>query len=137
MTNEDYREILQSTRRMLREAGLSGIDERIMSDIRGSEGPFWDLTYYLKHLTEEVTLGSDVQLGNVLRRVRRHVRTESGEAVEGIRLTVSGEDQERYSVEQIDFAPNPELGEIARELRALIDELYEDHREDSNRQGEE
>jgi hypothetical protein len=43
MTNEDYREILQSTRQMLKQAGLSGVDERIMSDIRGSDGPFWDL----------------------------------------------------------------------------------------------
>jgi hypothetical protein len=122
---------------MLREAGLSGVDERIMSDIHGSEGPFWDLTYYLKHLAEEITLGSDVQLGNVLRRVRSHVRTELGQAVEGVRVTVSGEDRERYGVEQIDFAPNPELGEIAQELRALIHELDEDHRGDSNRQEEE
>jgi len=132
MTNEDYREILQSTRQMLRQAGLGGVDERIMSDMRGSEGAFWDLMYYLKHLTEEVTLGSDVQLGNVLRRVRRHVRTESGEAVEGVRVTVSGEDRQRYDVEHIDFTPNPELGEIAQEFRALIDELNEDHQRNSN-----
>ncbi len=137
MTNEDYKEILQSTRRMLRKAGLGGIDERIMSDIHGSEGAFWDLIYYLKHLTEEVSLGSDVQLGNVLRRVRRHVRTESGDVIEGVRVTVSSEDRERYDVDHIDFAPSPELGDIAQELRALIDELNEDHRRDSNRQGEE
>jgi hypothetical protein len=80
MTNEDYRDILETTRRMLRELGLSGVDERIMSDIHGSEGPFWDLIYYMKHLTEEISLGSDAQLSGVLRRVRQHARTESGES---------------------------------------------------------
>jgi hypothetical protein len=128
MTNEDYRDILQSAREMLRQAGLSGIDERIMSDIHGSDGPFWDLLYYLKHLTEEVALGSDAQLSNVLRRVRRHVRTESGETVEGIRVTVSDEDRGRYNVDYIDFTPDPQLGEIALQFRALIDELDEDYR---------
>jgi len=131
MTNEDYKEILQSMRKMLGNAGFGGIDERIMSDIHGSEGSFWDLIYYLKHLTEEVSLGSDVQLSNVLRRVRRHVQTESGDIIEGVRVTVSNDDRQRYDVEHIDFTPSPELGYIAKELRALIEELDEDHRRNS------
>lgn len=137
MNNEDYRDILQFTRRVLNQAGFATIDERIMSDIHGSEGAFWDLTYYLKHLTDEVTLGSDIHLSNMLRRVRQHVRTESGEPIEGFRVVISEEDRERYNADQIDFAPNPELGELAQELRSLIEELYEDHRRDSNQRGEE
>ena len=137
MTNQDYRDILRATRSMLREAGLSNIDERIMSDVRGSEGAFWDLTYYLKHLTEEIALGSDRQLSSVLRRVRRNVQTQTGEEIEGIRVALVGEDRERYDMQHIDFAPNPALDEIAQELRSLIEELYEDHRKDSNQQGDE
>jgi len=133
MTNEDYYEILESTRRMLRKFGLSGVDERIMSDIRGSEGPFWDLIYYLKHLTEEIALGSDAQIAGVLRRVRHNVRTEAGEEILGIRLDLVGEDRERYDMHHIDFAPDPVLGEIAQELRSLIDDLYDDHDRNSNR----
>lgn len=137
MTNEDYRDILDSTRRMLKEFGLSAMDERIMADIRGSEGPFWDLTYYMKHLTEEIALGSDAQLSGVLRRMRQNVRTDSGEAIQGIRLDLVGEDRERYDMRHIDFAPDPELGEIALELRTLIEDLYNDHRHNSNREGDE
>ena len=137
MNSNDYRDILESARRMLREFGLSGVDERIMSDIRGSEGALWDLTYYLKHLTEEIALGSDKQLSSVLRRVRHNVRTESGEEIRGIRVALVGDDRERYDIEHIDFAPDPALDEIAQELRSLIEELYEDHRRNSNQQGEE
>ena len=78
-------------------------------------------------------MGSDVQLGNVLRRIRSHVQTESGDTIEGIRITLSSEDRERYHMEHIDLAPNPELGKIAGELHALIDELYKDHQTEGNR----
>jgi|MTBAKSStandDraft_2_1061841.scaffolds.fasta_scaffold06718_4 hypothetical protein len=135
MTNDDYQEILQATRKMLMQMGLGGVDERIMSDIHGSEGPFWDLMYYLKHLSEEVPLGADTQLSSVLRRFRHHVGTESGDMVEGIRVIVSEEDRRRYDLDHIDFAPNPELSEIAHELHALIEELHKGH--NSNLRGEE
>lgn len=107
-----------------------------MSDIRGSDGALWDLTYYLKHLTEEVSLGSDIQLGDVMRRVRHRVRTESGEPAQGIRVAFSEEDAARYEVDHIDFAPNPELGRIAADLRELIGEIHDDHRRTKNQGGE-
>ena len=46
---------------------------------------------------------------------------------------ISEEDRERYDTDQIDFTPNPELGELAQELLAVIEELHDDHRSDSNR----
>ena len=132
MTDQDYREILRSTREMLRESGFSGADERIMSDLRGSDGPFWDLTFYLKHLTEEIALGSDDQLSGVLRRVRTNVQTESGETIQGVRVYMVGEDRKRYETDHIDFAPDPQLDEIASELRALLEELYDDYHRGSD-----
>ena len=135
MKDEDYQEILQSTRRSLIQMGFAGVDERIMSDIHGSEGPFWDLIYYLKHLAEEISLGADTQLRGVLSRFRHYVVTESGDSIRGIRVIVSDEDRRRYDLDYIDFAPNQELEEIAHELRALIEELYKDY--NSNMRGEE
>jgi|GEM_PF-7088429 len=93
MNDKDYRDILEFTRRVLSKAGFAAIDERIMSDMHGSEGAFWDLLYYLKHLTEEVALGSDIHLSTVLRRVRRYVETDSGEQIEGVRVLISEEDR--------------------------------------------
>jgi hypothetical protein len=58
-------------------------------------------------------------------------------AIQGIRLDLVGEDRERYDMQYIDFAPDSELGEIAQELRSLIEELSDYYRRNSNRQGEE
>jgi hypothetical protein len=127
MNNLDYIDLLRATRAKVAELGLSALDERITSNMRGSDGPFWDLLYYLKHLREEVQLGSDVQFRNTLRRVRQYVRTESGAPVEGIKIDFSPEDAERYGAREMEFSPSRELGGIAEELGALIDELYKDH----------
>jgi hypothetical protein len=86
MDNQDYRELLQATRDKVEELGLSALDERITSNMRCSDGPFWDLLFYLKHLREEIQLGSDIQYRETLRRVREYVQTESGAPVEGMRI---------------------------------------------------
>jgi len=128
MTNADYLEVLQYIRQRLRELGFSGIDERIMSNLKGSDGPFWDLTYYLKHLAEEVALGSEGQLGNLLRRVRQNVQTESGDEIKGVRVMLSDEDRERYGEDVLNFTPDPNLDVMADELRSLIHDLGQNHR---------
>jgi hypothetical protein len=128
MTEEDYREILQYARRKMNSFGLSSIDERIMSDLRSTEGPFEALLYYLKHLTEEVALGSDTHLDRVLMRLRRNTRTETDEPIEGVRLTISEQDRDQFGTDHIDFMPSSDLGQIREDLHALIDYLMEDRR---------
>ena len=127
MNNEDYREILHEARRQADAAGLGAIDERIMLDMKGSAGVFWDLLYYLKHLREEIRLGSDIQYRETLRRVRQYVETESGVPVAGIKIKFSPEEIERYGVRELDFVPNRELSGIAEELDVLIAALRNDH----------
>jgi hypothetical protein len=126
LNDRNYRDILEHIRVSLRERELGGVDERIMSDLRGSEGPFYDLVFYLKHLIEEVSLGSDEQLRGVLRRIRSTVHTQSGEPVQGIRVELLPEERERYGIRQVDFAPTPELQEVASELRDLLQEIQAD-----------
>ena len=135
MNNEDYRALLQSTRAQVDEIGLSALDERITSNMRGSDGPFWDLLFYLKHLREEIQLGSDVQYRETLRRVRRYVETESGAPVEGIRIEFSPEEVERYGMRDLVITPSPELGGIGEELGALIEALRSDHDRNSETGG--
>jgi hypothetical protein len=131
MNNDDYRAILQETRRKAADFGLRAIDERIISNMRGSDGPFWDLLYYLKHLREEVQLGSDVQYRETLQRIRQHVVTESGAPVEGIRINFSPEDADRYGMTHLDLAPSRELGSIAEEIDSLIEALNNDRQRNS------
>jgi len=127
MTNADYRELLRTTRLQVADLGLRALDERIISNMRDSKGPFWGLLFYLKHRREEIQLGSDSLYRETLRRVRQHVKTESGVPVAGIRIDFSPEEAERYGVRRLDFAPSHELGDIAEELETLIRALSQDH----------
>jgi len=130
VTDDDYRAILRQARSQALELGLSGLDERITSAMRGSDGPFYDLLFYLKHLREEVQLGSDTEYRETLRRVRRYVRTESGEPVAGVRIEFTPTDADRYGMENLDLAPSREFGAIAEELEQLIEALREQHERD-------
>ena len=132
MNDRDYRELLRFTRDQVAALGLGAIDERIMSNMRGSEGGLWDLTFYLKHLREEIQLGSEAEYRETLRRARRYVETESGRPIEGIRIELSPEDAERYGMRYFEITPNAQLGEIAAELGGLIEALIaeeDDHPE--------
>jgi hypothetical protein len=130
MNDEDYRELLRYTRTQIRRLNLGAIDERIMSNMRGSEGALWDLSFYLKHLREEIQLGSDTEYSETLRRIRRHVRTQTGGPVEGIRIDLSPEDAERYGMRSFDIRPSAELGEIAEELGLLMESVIAERDDD-------
>lgn len=131
LNEADYRDILRNAREMLRKAGLGGMDERIISEIRNAETPFYELVYYLKMLTEEIALGADEQLGSVLRRVRHTVETESGEPVKGIEVQLTAEESERYGTSKLVFGPDPELQEIVKELHSILNELIADRNRNS------
>lgn len=129
LTEEEYRDLLQSVRQALRRAGFGSIDERVLSDLRHSQGPqgsFYDLTMYLKRLIAEISLGSDVQLAAVLRRVRQAADTESGGPIAGFRVELSPEEARRYRTESFDFAPAPGIQEAVSELHAVLEELDSD-----------
>jgi hypothetical protein len=82
LKEEEYIELLQSIRKTVRGVGLSSIDEQIMSRFKGSEGPFYDLTMYLRLLIENMSLGSDFQLRADLHRIQEITETESGYSIE-------------------------------------------------------
>jgi hypothetical protein len=135
MTNEDYRDLLLATRKQVYECGFSALDERITSNMRGSEGPLWDLLFYLKHLRGEIRLESDVHYQETLQRVRQHVETESGAQVEGIRIDFSPEEAQQYDMRYLVITPSRELGEIGEELGELIEALRRDHDRNSETGG--
>ncbi len=124
--DEEYRDILQTLRQAVRKVGLGSVDERILPELRGSEGSFYDLTSYLKLLIAEISLGSDVQLGRVLRRVRQAAETESGRPIEGFRVQLTSEQARLYNTESFDFAPAPVIQEVVSELHAVLEELNSD-----------
>jgi hypothetical protein len=134
LNDQDYRELLRFVRAEIQRLNLGAIDERIMSNMRGSEGALWDLTFYLKHLREEIQLGSDTEYSETLRRIRRHVQTQTGRPVEGIRIDLSTEDAERYGMRSFEIRPNAELGEIADQLGLLMESLIAQRNDDAEQE---
>lgn len=126
MNNEDYNELFRFMRTQVVERGFGALDERIISNMRDSNGAFWDLLYYLKHLREEIHLGSDAQYRETLRRMRKYVRTESLNPMVGIKIQLSLEDSERYGVHELEIAPSRELSQISEEIGTLIEALNAD-----------
>jgi hypothetical protein len=132
LRDDDYRDLLESTRRAVRRAGLGSLDERILSEIRNTEGPFDDLTRYLKLLIVEMSLGSDTQLRAALHRVREAAHTESGRPIEGFRVQLSPEESRMYRTDSFDLVPAPGIQQLLSELRTVLDELYADRNADRN-----
>ncbi len=130
--DEDYRDLLQSMRQAIRTAGLGSLDERILSEVRNTEGPFYDLTLYLKLLIAEMSLGSDVQLQAVLRRTREFAMTESGHPIDGFRVQLSPEESRMYNTDSFDLAPPPGIQEIVVEFHSVLEELSKDRKNDTN-----
>jgi hypothetical protein len=138
MNNEDYREILAFIRALLRKNDLGAIDERLVSELKGQEGAFFDLRRYLDLLRGEISLGTDTTLSGILRRFRRHVRTESGEEIAGVRMTLTEGDRERLDRQFVDFEPDASFTELAEELKEIIAFLDDDHKNEGrgNREDE-
>jgi hypothetical protein len=84
MDDEDYRELLWFPRAQIRRLNLGAVDERIMSNMRGSEGVLWDLTFDLKHLLEEIQPGSDAEYSEPFRRIGRHVQISFAQICSGV-----------------------------------------------------
>ena len=128
LSDGQYQDLLQSLRRSLRREELGAVDERIVSQIRGSEGAYYDLVTYLRLLISEMSLGADDQLRSVLRRVRESAETESGQPIGGFRIQLTPEESRLYNTDSFDFAPAPHVQESASELRAVLEELEADWR---------
>ena len=131
MKDADYIALLRETRKLASALGLGAVDERIVSGLKRSEGPFWDLIFYLKHLREEIKLGSDSQYRETLRRARQYVTTEAGGPIKGIRIDFSPEDAQRYGTRELIVTPSPELDSIGNDLEELIVELGNDREQNS------
>jgi hypothetical protein len=123
---EEYLELLQGIRKTVWGAGLGSIDEQIMSRFKGSEGPFYDLTMYLRLLIENMSLGSVFQLRADLYRIQEITETESGHSIEGFQLQFTPEEARLYKTESIDFVPMPASQKVIEELRSVLEELYSD-----------
>lgn len=121
----EYLSILQHFERELRAAD-PGAFEIISAGFEPIEDPRRRLLAYLqrtRHVVAERSSGSE---GHVLNILNQFVRTEGGGPISGIRLALSGPDQERYGMEFIDLASLPDRSEFLAELGAVWMQIEQD-----------
>jgi hypothetical protein len=137
LNDNDYVEILEFLRQLLQENRLGAVDERLVNQLRGSDGPYYALVDYLKLLSAEASLRTDDQLRTVLARFRGVVATESGEPIQGIRVAFSETEGRVFQSDHMDLESDPEAQRLVRVLHQLIDDLNRDRNQQSNAEGEE
>ena len=130
MTDDDYREILRSTRQALDRNGLSRIDEHIRSFDRPKEDAFEDLIQYLRQLIDEIRSARSQPIDSIMERINKYVRTESGFPVQGIRVETEEGEYAYYEPSRSDLRDRRQLWDLASSLEVLIEELEREHRHD-------
>jgi hypothetical protein len=100
----DYNEILSHLRKEVQNAKLVQIDAAIMEDIKFSETPKQELTYYLKGLFTELSLISRKQFLKTQSILNECVRTENGKPIEGIKVELTSQERQVFQVEEIDLS---------------------------------
>lgn len=116
LSDSDWSEVLDHTRRRVREAGLEDVDRRVTLDFRPSKNPSADFLRYVSSVIAGTTEKSLSGYTRALGALREGLTVEGAQQVQGITVAFNEGETRLYGVERID------LGE-AQDLRPLILEL--------------
>ena len=126
LNNNDYVDILRHLRKNLSRSGFGAMDARIISGLRGSEGPQDDLRLYMRALIDEFALGSNELQRKTIARIRQNASTADGGDIQGVRIDLSPSETMRYGVDSIDLSQTTDVQEIIFDLKMLLSEIEED-----------
>jgi hypothetical protein len=126
---EEYADLFQYLRSVVRAIGRADLDERILESQRlyAARGDAEDVESYLRAFRTEMVLGSEETEREVMRRFRS-VQTTTGRPISGIVIDVQEEDRATYRRDRIDLIGSAELDELIRELDELLVHLGEERR---------
>lgn len=126
MDENEFEQLLHFIQRRMREAGLGGLDERIVSELRTEQPPpSVQLDRYLRMLRGELSLGTNDSVRRVLGRLRRIADVDQGGDIDGIDVVMTAGDAEIYGTSVVNLGGLPELDDLLEELGSLAAELRE------------
>jgi hypothetical protein len=130
LSPSDYGEILAHLRKEVQDARLAQIDAAIMEDIKFSETPKQELSYYLKGLYTELSLISQRQFLKTQFILNENVRTENGEKIVGIKVELTPQEKDLFQVDEIDLSKALIPDEAIRGILELIEIIQSSQSED-------
>lgn len=123
MTNDEWEEILEHTRKRIRQAGFMVVDESIMLDFQSTTNAKNDFLRYLSQLINALSERSHSGYMKALQRIQESVSTESDGLVEGIEIRVSDNDYKLYRTDRIDLSELNDLTPLIEKLKGLKGEI--------------
>ena len=126
MTPGEFSELLQYVREEVRRRGFGDLDQLLVrSRLADMEGAQRQLLAYLEGLRDEIALGSEDVMRQIMTRFRE-IRTADGRPVQGVVVAVEEADVPIYGTRRLDLAGSAELDDLVGQLDALMAELRED-----------
>ena len=119
LTNADWAEVLDHTRRSVREAGLADVDRRVTLDFQTTENAEWDFLRYLDGVTSGVKEKSLAGYNRALDVLNSAVRTEDDEQIDEIDVVCVDNDARLYATDRIDLRQAQDFSPLIRELQLL------------------
>jgi hypothetical protein len=92
LTDDDWSDVFEHTRRQLRELGMADVDQDVTTDFRPSHAPSSDFLRYLSRVTAAVRERSLSGYRRALDTVRENIKTNRGGQVDGIDVVFTEED---------------------------------------------
>ncbi len=120
MTNDDWAEVLQHTRKRVREEGLERIDELVTMDFERSNSAKWDFQRYLTGVIGALSERSGRGVTRAISILRNSLMSDSVEQLEGIEVSVIEEDRPSYGVDRIRLEPTDDYSPLIDELKKLL-----------------
>ena len=128
MQDAELEELLQFTRQEMRRRNRSDVDALLVeSRSRDIQSPREQLIRYLEGLRDEAQLGSERVSREIVSRLRRSVRSSTGN-VEGVVVDVNQQDRRVFGTNEIRLTGSPALDDVVVRLNAFIEDLREDGR---------
>lgn len=91
LTQEEWTEVLEHTRRRVREVGFVDLDGRVAIDFHATDDAFLDFSTYLSRIIGGLEERSLSAYRRALQALREGIETEGSQPVEGIEIVLSKE----------------------------------------------
>lgn len=119
LSKEDWQDILEHTRKRVREVGLIEIDMQIFKEVRTTESPTADFHRYLNLLISALSERTRSGYQRTLQIFQDCLKAENGKPIDGVEIRIEESDQTRYGTKLISLADQTDFLTLIGELKSL------------------
>ena len=119
LTDDDWSDVLEHTRRRLWELGMADVDRDVTTEFRPSQAPSSDFLRYLSRVTAAVRERSISGYQRAMGTLHENLKTESGGQVDGIDVVFTEGDARVFGLTKFDLSKVGDYELLIKELESL------------------